>query len=188
MKPQTSTIGDHTCPWWLIFTFDNPFRKLIHNPKIILSGFVNPGDTVLDVGCGMGYFSMGLAELVGKNGLVIAADLQEKMLTGLQKRARRAELQSRIQTHLSTPEQIGVDSPIDFVLAFWMVHEVCGQENFLQEIYNLLKPGGKFLIVEPKIHVIKAAFQRTIQTSDSIGFSVENYPKVIASRAVILTK
>jgi 2-polyprenyl-3-methyl-5-hydroxy-6-metoxy-1,4-benzoquinol methylase len=47
----------HTCPWWLISTFDNPLRKLIHDPQqISLPMFALA--TVLDVGCGMGYFSL----------------------------------------------------------------------------------------------------------------------------------
>ena len=69
----TKTSG-HTCPWWLLFTFDNPLRRLVHNPQEILRPYVERGDTVLDVGCGMGSFTLGLAELVGKDGRVIAAD------------------------------------------------------------------------------------------------------------------
>ena len=55
----------HICPWWLCFTFDNPLRRLIHSPETILSKYVRSGDTVLDVGPGMGYFSIPLAGLVG---------------------------------------------------------------------------------------------------------------------------
>ena len=94
MKTQPGTT--FTCPWWLLFTFDNPLRKLIHDPIKILSPFVESGDTVLDVGCGMGYFSLGLAELVGEKGKVIAADLQPQMLAGLSKRAASAGLDERI--------------------------------------------------------------------------------------------
>ena len=53
----------HVCPWWLAYTFDNPLRRLIHNPRDIFSGYVKEGMTVMDVGCGMGYFTLGLAEL-----------------------------------------------------------------------------------------------------------------------------
>ena len=41
----------------------------------------------MDVGCGMGYFSLPLARLTGESGHVIAADLQERMLEGLRRRA-----------------------------------------------------------------------------------------------------
>ncbi|PKL15702.1 MAG: hypothetical protein CVV49_20105 [Spirochaetae bacterium HGW-Spirochaetae-5] len=38
---------DHTCPWWLCFTFDNPIRGLLQNPYKILSNYVKPGDAIL---------------------------------------------------------------------------------------------------------------------------------------------
>ena len=140
----------------------------------------------MDVGCGMGYFSLGLAKLVGEKGKVIAADLQPQMLAGLSKRAKTAGLESRIQPHLCQPDKIGVSEPVDFALAFWMVHEVRQRESFLREIYNLVKPGGKFLIVEPLIHVSSADFERTAALSQEIGFITGDKPKVAASRSILL--
>ena len=58
-----SAILPHICPWWLTYTFDNPLRRLIHNPRKMLSGLVRPGMTAADLGCGMGYFTAALAEL-----------------------------------------------------------------------------------------------------------------------------
>jgi ubiquinone/menaquinone biosynthesis C-methylase UbiE len=183
-QPETT----FTCPWWLIFTFDNPLRKLAQDPLKILSPFVKPGDTVLDVGCGMGYFSLGLAKLVGANGKVIAVDLQPQMLAGLSKRATTAGLESRIQPQLSQPDKLGVSEPVDFVLAFWMVHEVRQRREFLQEIYSLVKPGGKFLVVEPVIHVTGPDFARTVALARKIGFTTQDSPHVAASRSILFEK
>lgn len=186
MKTQTETV--FTCPWWLLFTFDNPLRKLVHNPFKILSPFVRHGDTVLDVGCGMGYFSLGLAELAGDEGKVIAADLQPEMLAGLSKRAETAGLLERIQPQLCQPDRIGVSEPVDFALAFWMVHEVRQRREFLQEIYSLVKPGGRFLIVEPVIHVSGEDFEQTMTLSQEIGFKTADRPRVAFSRAILFEK
>jgi ubiquinone/menaquinone biosynthesis C-methylase UbiE len=186
MKAQSKTT--FTCPWWLLFTFDNPLRKLMHDPVKILSPFVKAGDTVLDVGCGMGYFSLGLAKLVGEKGKVISADLQPEMLAGLVNRAKTAGLESRIQPHLCQPDKIGVSEPVDFALAFWMVHEVRQREEFLREMYDLAKSGGKFLIVEPLIHVSMADFERTVALSQELGFTTVDCPRVAASRAVCFQK
>ncbi len=84
-------FGDHVCPWWLAYTWDNRFRNLFQNPEKILGQYVHRGMTVLDVGCGMGFFSIGMARLVGEEGRVIAVDLQEKMIDIVRKRSELAE-------------------------------------------------------------------------------------------------
>jgi len=68
------------CPAWLGHFLANPIRKLIHPPQKILSPYVREGMTVLDIGCGMGFFRISLAQMVGPNGKVIWVDMQEKML------------------------------------------------------------------------------------------------------------
>jgi ubiquinone/menaquinone biosynthesis C-methylase UbiE len=178
----------HTCPWWFCRAFDNPLRRLVHDPIKILSPYVNPGDRVLDLGCGMGYFTFGLAELVGDTGQVIAVDLQDKMLARVRRRAERIGWRSRVQLHLGSPEKIGVEQEVDFALAFWMVHEVRDQKMFLTETYGLLKPGGQFLIAEPKIHVTNKAFATTVARVAEIGFRASANPEIRLSRAVLFDK
>jgi len=51
-----------TRPWWFLFTFDNPLRKIYQNLLKILSPYIDVGDTVVALGCGMGYFSIPMAE------------------------------------------------------------------------------------------------------------------------------
>jgi 2-polyprenyl-3-methyl-5-hydroxy-6-metoxy-1,4-benzoquinol methylase len=175
------------CPWWLCFTFDNPIRKLLHNPETILSPYVRPGSTVIDIGAGMGYFSTPLARLVGPDGHVTALDVQAKMLTALASRARRCGVSERIKPHLAQPDSLGNHSKADFILAFWMVHEVPNQRAFLSEIFGFLKPEGLFLLAEPIFHVSKKSFLRTIQTATEIGFLVKDMPKIRISRSVLFT-
>jgi len=180
--------SNFTCPWWLLFTFDNPMRKLIHNPNKILRPYVNAGNTVMDVGCGMGYFSLELARLVGPNGKVIAADLQPQMLAGLEKRSAKAGLQSIIQPHLCGTQKIGVTEPLDMIFAFWMVHEVGNRKAFLHELFEQLKPNGILLIVEPVIHVTHNNFESTLELASEIGFSEISHPRVAISRSVVFIK
>ena len=159
----------HVCPWWCCFTFDNPLRRLFHNPERILSPYIRPGFTVVDIGPGMGFFTIAMCRLVGKEGRVIAADVQQKMLDGVMRRARRYGLTGRLETVRSTPGDLGVSEKADFVLAFWMVHEVPDRERFLGQVAGLLKPEGRFLLVEPHLHVRKTAFDATLREAKTAG-------------------
>lgn len=183
-----SQTNGHTCPWWLIPTFDNPLRRWVHRPQQILGSYVRPGDRVLDVGCGMGYFTLPLARLAGPTGRVVAADLQPQMLEGLRRRAEKAGLLGQIQMVQCSPERIGVAGPLDFALAFWMVHEVRKPEPFLAEIRDALKPGGQLLVIEPVIHVTERAFEQTLTLAQGLGFRLEQRPHVRVSRAALLCK
>ncbi len=177
----------HVCPWWLCFTFDNFIRKLFHHPEKILAPYVHEGETVLDVGPGMGYFSIPLARMVGDRGRVIAADVQAPMLGALRKRAKKAGLEGRLVTHLCEAGSIGVRDPIDFALAFWMVHEVPDQAEFFLEIKRLLKPEGKLLLAEPTIHVTRGMFEKTLKSAGEVGFTVTESPKIFMSRTALLS-
>ena len=175
------------CPRWLCFTFDNPLRKIVHDPIAILSPYIQQGDTAIDIGPGMGYFTIPLAELVGSKGSVIAIDIQQKMLRALMARAHKKGLSDRIKTHLAGPDSIGFNEKADFILAFWMMHEVPDQHRFLSEIRNLMKSDGLFLLVEPVIHVSKKNFARAIETAKKLGFAIKEYPKIRMSQSVLFS-
>jgi 2-polyprenyl-3-methyl-5-hydroxy-6-metoxy-1,4-benzoquinol methylase len=129
-------MAGHVCPWWGGYFLDNPLRRLIHDPEKIVGPYVKPGMTVMDVGCGMGFFSIGMARMVGDQGRVIAIDLQEKMLGVLRRRAEKAGVGDRIKTHKCQQDHLDVDAHADFTLAFMMVHEVPDQRRLLGEIHT----------------------------------------------------
>ena len=176
----------HVCPWWLARTLDNPIRRLIHNPKEILSGYIEPGQTVLDLGCGSGTFTIAMARMVGETGKVIAVDVQDEMLQMVKQKAVKEGLDSRVITHKSEPDRIGISDRVNFALAFYMVHEVPDVKTFLKEIASLLKPNGKLLIVEPLIHVSASSFKNTVDAARSAGLKSISEPGIRFSRSVLL--
>ena len=178
-------LGPHTCPWWFGYTFDNPLRRFIHRPESILREFVSPGDTAVDIGCGLGYFSIALAELVGPTGHVAAFDIQTQMVERAQRRAARRDLAKRIQFQVCRPDSIGFDGEADFVLAFWMLHEVSDPEQFLAEVRSFLRPSGHLMIAEPRLHVAKTRFSAAIQQAERSGFRVAEGPKIRLSRSIV---
>ena len=179
-------MGHPVCPWWHAYFFDNRLRRILHKPEKIVGPFVAPGMTVMDIGCGMGFFSIGLAKLVGRHGCVISIDVQEKMLRILEKRAKRAGVSDRIRTHLCRPARLGIHHTVDFAVAFWMVHEVPDARAFFSEIHSYLKPCGKLLIAEPKFHVSSTRFQETLTSAVSSGFKFVDTPHIRASWSAVL--
>jgi ubiquinone/menaquinone biosynthesis C-methylase UbiE len=143
---------------------------------------------VLDVGPGMGYFTVPMAKLVGTEGEVIAADLQQQMLDGVDSRAFRAGVQERVKLHLVKAESLNIPEPIDFCLAFWMVHEVPDRAHLLNEISESLKKDGLFLMVEPRIHVSKANFSAAVRMAENAGLSLISRPKIFLSYSALLKK
>jgi ubiquinone/menaquinone biosynthesis C-methylase UbiE len=176
------------CPWQIVPLFDNYFRRFVHDPCKLFGPYVREGMTVLDIGCGAGFASLGLAELVGDDGLVISADVQPQMLDKVKKRAARLGLDRRIRLHRCSANSIGIDTPVDFALAFFMFHEVPDSVSFLKEVHTLLKPGGLFFLTEPIVHVSEDKFNQAIETAQSVGFSIQERPRVRIGRTVLLVK
>jgi ubiquinone/menaquinone biosynthesis C-methylase UbiE len=144
--------------------------------------------TAIDIGCGMGYFSIGMARLVGKKGKIISVDMQQEMLDILTKRAKKAGVAERIATFLCDENNIGINEKVDFALTFWMVHETVNESNFLKQVYSILKKSGKLLLAEPKIHVRFTKFKETVLLAQESGFKVIGFPKIYFSHAAVLEK
>jgi FkbM family methyltransferase len=144
--------------------------------------------TVLDIGCGPGFFSIDMAQMVGRSGRVIASDLQEGMLQKLRDKIQGTELEERITLHQCEENKVGVSVNVDFVLAFYVVHEVPNSKEFFKEIKSILKSNGQVLVVEPPFRVSKKAFEETIRKARDAGLKPVQGPKVLLSKTVILKK
>jgi len=190
MMEQSCTMAEHRCPVWVGYFLASGLRKLLQNPRQILTPYVKPGMTVLDVGSAMGFFSLPMAEMVGPDGKVICVDVQPKMLEVLRRRATRAGLSNRIETHVSGESSMGLqgrEHSMDFALAFAVLHEVADQAGILREIHQLLKPGATLLLAEPTGHVTESQFDQTLALASQAGFSVAERPAIRLARAVVLT-
>jgi SAM-dependent methyltransferase len=179
----------YVCPWWCAwFALNNPVRRLVHDPQKIVGPYVQPGMTVLETGCGVGWFTIPMAKMVGDRGRVIAVDLQQQMLDMMRRRAERAGVADRIEAHKCEQNRLGIEAQADFALAFAMVHEVPDQLRLFAEIRACLKPAGKLLLAEPPIHVPGKTFSAEVATAKEAGFRIVGEPHVRWCRAVLLEK
>ncbi|WP_292485794.1 class I SAM-dependent methyltransferase [Methanohalobium sp.] len=173
------------CPWWLYFALDNRIRKSIHKPEQILDNYVELGQKVMDFGCGPGTYTIDMAQMVGRNGKVIAVDFQEKMLKILEKKCKKEGLESRVKIHQNKPESIGISEKVDFVLAFYVIHELPAIDNFFTELRTIVKPEGNLLVIEPKLHVRKRFFDRIVYSARNHGFVPQSRINIRFSHAVL---
>ena len=179
---------DRVCPVERAGTLDSTFRRWLQNPEKILRPYLREGMTAVDLGCGPGFFTVDMAIMVGESGRVIGSDLQEGMLRTLADKIKGPELKERIVLHKCEKERIGISERADFILAFYMVHEVPDQDLFFREIEAMLNTDGLVLIVEPPIHVSTKDFAKTIATARQAGLTVIDQPKILLSKAVLLKK
>lgn len=174
------------CPMEKADSLEKGWRKYLHKPEKILKPYIKQGMTVLDMGCGPGFFTIPLSKLVGSSGKVIAADLQPGMLDKVKAKIDGTDLAQRIELRLTPPDSIGITTPVDFVLVFYLLHELPDQLKFLKEVKFLLKPGGRVFIAEPTFHVSKKDFASSVELMTHAGFTVIKRPFVWFSRAVAL--
>ncbi len=169
-------MAKHVCPWWFAYTFDNPLRRFFHKPQQIFTPYLGEGMTAIDIGCGLGYFSICMAKIVGEQGKIIAVDVQQKMLDILKKRAIRAEVFERISTVCCDQKNIGINEEVDFALIFWMAHETPDEFHLLEQVRAILKKSGKLLLAEPKLHVTASEFKKNSICRARFGFQKNSLP------------
>ncbi|PIE53676.1 SAM-dependent methyltransferase [Candidatus Fermentibacteria bacterium] len=175
------------CPVELHGILDNRLRKLIHNPKKILAPFIRPGDRAIDIGSGPGFFTIPMAELAGTEGTVIAADLQQGMLDIIQKKIENTPRKKVIRLHRTEKNSLNLSVKADFILLFYVVHEIENRTEFFRQIGGILKETGKALLIEHRIHVTKKDFEKTKQAAQKAGLKVTRGPKLFFDRTSVIT-
>ena len=163
------------CPWWLGYLLISPLRKLLQNPEKIIAPLVREGMTVVEIGPGMGFFTLEIAKKVADSGRVIAIDIQPKMLEQLEQRAEKARVRQRIETRLATSDSLGMTDlaeAVDLVFAYAVVHELPDDRAFFKEAFGVLKLNAVLFIAEPGRHVSEERFNEELQKAQSEGFEI----------------
>jgi len=178
------------CPWWMGYLLINPIRKYMHNPKKIVGEYITPGMKVIDYGSAMGYFSLPMARMVGNTGKVYSFDIQPRMLQSLNTRAKRAKLDSIIETRLALDEEAfsTLAETADFALLFAVAHEVPDREKLFKSLAGMLKPNARLLFSEPSGHVSLYNFNQSIAFAEDAGFRQIEDLSVSGSYSILLAK
>jgi ubiquinone/menaquinone biosynthesis C-methylase UbiE len=106
------------------------------------------GQTVVDMGCGNGFYTVPLSKLVGKEGRVLAVDVQPEMLTLLRANLRKQNITNvrPLLGELWNPRL--PDGEVDVILLVDVYHEFSHPVHMLAAMHKSLKPGGRLALVE----------------------------------------
>ncbi len=122
--------------------------RLGEAPAVMDRGGIRPGMTVADIGAGEGYYTIRLAQRVGKDGRVLAEDIVPAVRDTLAERVARQRLDN-VSVRLGTPSdpKLPRDS-FDRVLMVHMYHEIAQPYEFLWRLRPSLKPDGLVVVVD----------------------------------------
>ncbi|MBN1412208.1 MAG: class I SAM-dependent methyltransferase [Spirochaetales bacterium] len=174
------------CPVEHAGALDNIFRKLVQHPGKIAGKYIKPGMSVLDFGCGPGFFSIEMARKTGRTGTVIAADIQQEMLDKVKAKIDGTGLEETIRLYKTNGKGIQLNDTFDFILVFYVLHEVKNQPALLKQLKAHLKPSGRILVVEPGFHVSKEGFEKSLDMAEEAGLQVIKRPRYFLSRAALM--
>ncbi len=176
---------------WIDRILAKPIRYLFETPARLLKSYVKPGMMVLDVGCGTGYYSLGMAQSVGHKGRVIAVDTEIEAIATLRKSAKEAGLSKRMETRICSGQDLGIrdlSGQVDFALAVYVVHHAKDANSLISDVHRALRPNGKFLVVEPRHHASPEECESIEATACTTGFVLADHPKLKRDWAVTFVK
>ena len=109
---------------------------------------IESGQTVCDLGCGNGFYTLKLAHMVGPDGKVLAVDIQKEMLALLRRSMQKEKLEN-VDPILATPVDPRLpEGKLDLVLMVDVYHEISNPEEVLAAVRKSLKPDGRLVLVE----------------------------------------
>lgn len=155
---------------------DNFIRRLVSPPKNKISGFVRRGSVAADIGCGPGYFTIPMAELVGKGGKVYAVDSDPKSINALEAKSAAQGFQNVIEAHTASAADMEFtpDGAVDFVFANGLLCCMTDHKGVVEEIKRILKPTGLAYLSVTKV----------FRKSDPKAVRKEEWDQILASFSV----
>ena len=128
---------------------DDEWRRNALPPLRTLQALgVRESDTLLDIGCGIGYFTFPAADFIGPTRKVFALDVSEGMLDEMDRRVHVLGATNVVALLSDGYDWKLPDGSVTFVLCAAVLHEVEARGRFLDEAKRVLKPGGRIGIVE----------------------------------------
>lgn len=138
---------------------DNPLRRKFSNPyKTLEDAGLKPGQKVLEIGCGPGFFTIPAAKIVSKTGTVYVLDIHPLAIKRVQEKIETEGI-TNVETILADATNTGVpDQKIDLTFLFGVPRLLRNESlflNILDELYRILRFNGIISIKSSNKDIIK---------------------------------
>jgi len=129
--------------WMISLMHDNPLLPHLKNPyRSLETAGLKPGQKVIEVGCGPGFFTISAAKMVGDNGIIYAVDVNQRAIKRVEEKMRKYGIDN-IKPILGNAADSGLqDSSIDLAFIFGLRYIAGGLSNLISEMYRVIKSGG----------------------------------------------
>ena len=163
-------------PAWLGLILLSPLRKImVQRDRFLRKAGIRIGNTILELGCGPGFFTEYIAKIVTLSGTVYAQDVQSEFIETLEKRMKRFEVRENIKPLLCSSTKVPLpNSSVNVVYAANVFEEIEKEgllEKTAKEIDRLLVSDGLVTVIEHRFGVSKARYQRIIDSLKNEGFA-----------------
>jgi ubiquinone/menaquinone biosynthesis C-methylase UbiE len=157
---------------------ESRFRYRFFSPVPILhTSGIHPGQSILEIGCGTGFFSIPASKIIGENGKLISLDMLDEAVFTVTQKVKEAGLTNvvviqgdALATHIESETQ-------DIILVYGVIPApMLPMQQFLLEMHRLLKPGGT-LSVWPTSWTNKQIVQSGLFSLIGKQKGVSNYRK-----------
>jgi ubiquinone/menaquinone biosynthesis C-methylase UbiE len=135
------------CPYGQRFWVEAP-HPFITRSRLREALAPEPGESILEIGPGTGYYTLDMAEWVATEGRVEIFDLQQEFLDHVNRRADEAGLTNVNATQGDAQSLPYEDASFDAVVLTAVLGEIPDQDQALREIRRVLRPGGRLIVGE----------------------------------------
>lgn len=135
------------CPYWQRFWVQAPHPGITRKRLIGLLD-PHPGERILEIGPGTGYYTLPVSNYLGSEGSLELLDIQQEMLDHVVQAAREQEIVNINPNHGDARDLPFADASLDGAYLVTVLGEIPDQQAAINEIARVLKPGGRLVVGE----------------------------------------
>lgn len=179
---EPNDLPKSTYPYWAKFTLNNPLRRrFINREKLVSQAGIEKGQTVFELGFGVGFFTEFIAKAIGPDGVLYSQDVEPRMLDTLKENMQHFAISSNINPIIASSTNVPLeDGSVDLIFAANVFEEIEKEgllNDSIAELKRISREGAKLFFMEhiggvglPRISAIEKAL-------DDAGFKQVSHRK-----------